>query len=72
MTNFRVLLVDQEAITRGRRIINSVSTTSEDLNVIDLTDNGNFYEALVSTMKVSRKASGVGVSRVGVSKGKRE
>ena len=64
MTNFRRLVVDQEAMTRVRRIMNYVSTTSEDLNVIDFTDNRNFYEALVSTVKVSR----VGVSRVGVSK----
>ena len=62
MTNFRGLLVNQEAITRIQIIINSVSTTSEDLNVIDFTDEDNLYEALVSTVKVSI----VGVSRVGV------
>ena len=67
MTNFRGLLVDQEAITRGRRIINSVSPTSEDLNVTDFTDDDNFYEALIYTVKVSI----LGVSRVGVSKRKK-
>ena len=55
----------------GRIIINSVSTTSEDLNVIDFTDDGNFYEALVSNVKLSRKLSRVEVSRMGVSKGKK-
>ena len=43
MTNFRGLVVNQEAITRIQIIINSVSTTSEDLNVIEFTDEDNFY-----------------------------
>ena len=51
--------------------MNYVSTTSEDLNIIDYTDNDNFYEALVSTVKISSKTSRVGVSRVGVLKGKK-
>ena len=71
MPNFGVLLVEQEAITRGHRIINHVSTTSEDFNVIDSTYHDNFYEALVSTVKVSSKVSKVGVSRVDFSKGKK-
>ena len=66
MTNFRLLVFNQEAITMGQRIINYFSTTGEDFNVIDFTDDDNFYEALVSTVKVSRK-----LSRVGVSKGKK-
>ena len=59
MTNFRGQVIDREAIARGQRIINSVSTSYED--AIDFTDDNNFYDAL--------KAK-VNVARVGVSKGK--
>ena len=71
MTDLRGLVVYQEEMTRGQRITNSVSTTSKYLNVIDFKDDDNFYEALVSTVKVSRKVSRVGVSRVVFSKGKK-
>ena len=67
MANFRGPVVEKEEITRGRIIINTVSTTSKDLDVIDFADDDNFYNALISTVKVKR----VGVPRVCVSKGKK-
>ena len=71
MTNFRGLLFNQETITRRQRIINSVSTTIEDMNIIDFKDDDNFCKSLVSTVKVSRKVSIVVVSRVSFSKGRK-
>ena len=59
MTDFRRSVINNETITRGRRIINYFST-SED-HAVDFTNEDNFYKAL--TAKVN-------VAKVGVSKGR--
>ena len=59
MTEFRGVVIRSETIKRGRRIINSLST-SED-NAVDFTDDENLYNELNDK---------VNVSRVGYSKGR--
>ena len=58
MTNFRGQVISSETITRGRRIINSLSTGEYD--AVDFTDDDNFFNALDVKVNVSRDGSSKG------------
>ena len=62
MTDFRGKVIIHETITRGRRIINYLSTSDED--VVDFTDSTKFYDFLsdkvnLVRVKVSNRKHGV-------------
>ena len=60
MTDFRGQVINYETVARGRRIINSISTSCK-FHDVDFTDCDNFFDALNDKFNVAR---------VEVSKGK--
>ena len=58
MTDFRGEVISKNTITRGQRIINSLSTSQD--HAVDFTDDDNFYKAINIKVNVAK----VGASKV--------
>ena len=62
MTDFRVEVINNETITRGRWIVNSLSTSKD--HAVDFIYDNNFYKALNAKVNVAKVGAYKGIHRV--------